>query len=241
MDPKSIPLTFFRKASGLDHRAVRRHRQARRTSGSSTTRSRSASSSAGTSPSAPSHRAEPGRLHRRARGRPTTCRPATSSCRKTQFYEAKSYPTFTPVGPALVLLDADELKRFGDLRLRLRVNGEHAAGHARRRRHDLPAAAGAAGTRAVPATSPPAISSDRHAGRHRSERATEADRDHRHPAAAGRQVEGVLQAPGQEPEVPAARRRRRASVAHRRRRHRPRHPAHRGRSTRDHRTAACPS
>ncbi|MDZ4267448.1 MAG: fumarylacetoacetate hydrolase family protein [Mycobacterium sp.] len=43
---------------------------------------------------------------------------------KTQFYEAKSYPTFTPVGPALVLLDSDELKRFGDLRLQLRVNGE---------------------------------------------------------------------------------------------------------------------
>jgi 2-keto-4-pentenoate hydratase/2-oxohepta-3-ene-1,7-dioic acid hydratase in catechol pathway len=43
---------------------------------------------------------------------------------QTQFYQAKSYPTFTPVGPALVLLDADELKRFGDLRLRLRVGGE---------------------------------------------------------------------------------------------------------------------
>ena len=43
---------------------------------------------------------------------------------QTQFYEAKSYPTFTPVGPALVLLNADELKRFGDLRLQLRVNGE---------------------------------------------------------------------------------------------------------------------
>ncbi|WP_433565993.1 fumarylacetoacetate hydrolase family protein [Nocardia sp. CA-151230] len=42
---------------------------------------------------------------------------------KTQFYEAKSYPTFTPVGPALVLLDADETKRFTDLRLRLWVNG----------------------------------------------------------------------------------------------------------------------
>lgn len=42
---------------------------------------------------------------------------------KTQFYEAKSYPTFTPVGPALVLLDGDELKRFTDLRLRLWVNG----------------------------------------------------------------------------------------------------------------------
>jgi 2-keto-4-pentenoate hydratase/2-oxohepta-3-ene-1,7-dioic acid hydratase in catechol pathway len=43
---------------------------------------------------------------------------------KTQFYESKSYPTFTPVGPSLVLLDDDELKRFGDLRLRLWVNGE---------------------------------------------------------------------------------------------------------------------
>jgi len=43
---------------------------------------------------------------------------------QTQFYEGKSYPTFTPVGPALVLLDADELKRFTDLRLQLRVNGE---------------------------------------------------------------------------------------------------------------------
>jgi 2-keto-4-pentenoate hydratase/2-oxohepta-3-ene-1,7-dioic acid hydratase in catechol pathway len=43
---------------------------------------------------------------------------------KTQFYEAKSYPTFTPVGPALVLLEADEIKRFTDLRLQLWVNGE---------------------------------------------------------------------------------------------------------------------
>ncbi len=43
---------------------------------------------------------------------------------KAQFYESKSYPTFTPVGPALVLVDGDELKRFGDLRLQLRVNGE---------------------------------------------------------------------------------------------------------------------
>jgi 2-keto-4-pentenoate hydratase/2-oxohepta-3-ene-1,7-dioic acid hydratase in catechol pathway len=43
---------------------------------------------------------------------------------KTQFYEGKSYPTFTPVGPSLVLLAADELKRFSDLRLKLSVNGE---------------------------------------------------------------------------------------------------------------------
>src|SRR4029077_746930 len=43
---------------------------------------------------------------------------------KTQFYEAKSYPTFTPVGPELVLLDENELTRFRDLRVRLWVNGE---------------------------------------------------------------------------------------------------------------------
>lgn len=43
---------------------------------------------------------------------------------QTQFYEAKSYPTFTPVGPALVLVDAAELARFGDLRLRLSVSGD---------------------------------------------------------------------------------------------------------------------
>ena len=43
---------------------------------------------------------------------------------KTQFFEGKSYPTFTPVGPTLVLLDRDELKRFTDLRLTLSVNGE---------------------------------------------------------------------------------------------------------------------
>src|SRR6478736_3027943 len=43
---------------------------------------------------------------------------------KQQFFESKSYPTFTPVGPALVLLDAEELNRFGELRMQLRVNGE---------------------------------------------------------------------------------------------------------------------
>ncbi|MDF2825192.1 MAG: 2-keto-4-pentenoate hydratase/2-oxohepta-3-ene,7-dioic acid hydratase, partial [Mycobacterium sp.] len=43
---------------------------------------------------------------------------------KTQFYEGKSYPTFTPVGPRLVLLEAEELRRFNDLRLQLWVNGE---------------------------------------------------------------------------------------------------------------------
>jgi 2-keto-4-pentenoate hydratase/2-oxohepta-3-ene-1,7-dioic acid hydratase in catechol pathway len=43
---------------------------------------------------------------------------------RTQFYEAKSYPTFTPVGPWLTLVDAADLRRLTDLRLTLSVNGQ---------------------------------------------------------------------------------------------------------------------
>ena len=43
---------------------------------------------------------------------------------RTQFYEAKSYPTFTPVGPWLTLVDATDLRRLDALRLTLSVNGE---------------------------------------------------------------------------------------------------------------------
>jgi 2-keto-4-pentenoate hydratase/2-oxohepta-3-ene-1,7-dioic acid hydratase in catechol pathway len=43
---------------------------------------------------------------------------------KTQFYESKSYPTFTPVGPWLTLVDASDLTRLGSLRLTLSVNGQ---------------------------------------------------------------------------------------------------------------------
>jgi 2-keto-4-pentenoate hydratase/2-oxohepta-3-ene-1,7-dioic acid hydratase in catechol pathway len=43
---------------------------------------------------------------------------------KTQFYEAKSYPTFTPAGPWLALASAADLARIGSLRLTLSVNGE---------------------------------------------------------------------------------------------------------------------
>jgi len=41
-----------------------------------------------------------------------------------QFYESKSYPTFTPTGPRLVLLDPEDFGRLVGLRLRLWVNGE---------------------------------------------------------------------------------------------------------------------
>jgi 2-keto-4-pentenoate hydratase/2-oxohepta-3-ene-1,7-dioic acid hydratase in catechol pathway len=41
-----------------------------------------------------------------------------------QFYEGKSYPTFTPTGPRLVLPDPGDFARLAELRLRLWVNGE---------------------------------------------------------------------------------------------------------------------
>ena len=43
---------------------------------------------------------------------------------KTQFYESKSYPTFTPTGPYLALLEPADFALLIDLRLRLTVNGE---------------------------------------------------------------------------------------------------------------------
>ncbi|MFD3747364.1 fumarylacetoacetate hydrolase family protein [Nocardia sp. NPDC058633] len=43
---------------------------------------------------------------------------------RTQVYESKSYPTFTPVGPRLVLLDQDEFSRIPELRMTLAVNGD---------------------------------------------------------------------------------------------------------------------
>jgi len=42
---------------------------------------------------------------------------------KTQFFEAKSYPTFTPTGPRLVVLEAGDWEWFEELRLKLWVNG----------------------------------------------------------------------------------------------------------------------
>ncbi|MGI5380373.1 fumarylacetoacetate hydrolase family protein [Streptomyces sp. CA-251387] len=43
---------------------------------------------------------------------------------KTQFYESKSYPTFTPTGPHLTLLEPEDFAHLLDLRLKLSVNGE---------------------------------------------------------------------------------------------------------------------
>ncbi|MGP3690453.1 fumarylacetoacetate hydrolase family protein [Streptomyces sp. IBSNAI002] len=43
---------------------------------------------------------------------------------KTQFYESKSYPTFTPIGPRLLLVGEQHLARLEQLRLLCSVNGE---------------------------------------------------------------------------------------------------------------------
>jgi 2-keto-4-pentenoate hydratase/2-oxohepta-3-ene-1,7-dioic acid hydratase in catechol pathway len=43
---------------------------------------------------------------------------------QTQFYKGKSYRTFGPVGPYLVLLDKRDWERWPELRMRLMVNGK---------------------------------------------------------------------------------------------------------------------
>lgn len=43
---------------------------------------------------------------------------------QTQFYKGKSYRTFCPIGPYLVIPEAGDLARIPDLRLTLSVNGE---------------------------------------------------------------------------------------------------------------------
>ena len=128
---------------------------------------------------------------------------------KTQFYEAKSYPTFTPVGPALVLLDADELKRFGDLRLRLRVNGQIRQNTLVERRHHLPARAGPACAVAFSTARCRRPGLDRNPGRDRAQRTTQASPNHRVATSGPTDVAGLLLNAGQKPEISAPRRRRR--------------------------------
>jgi 2-keto-4-pentenoate hydratase/2-oxohepta-3-ene-1,7-dioic acid hydratase in catechol pathway len=43
---------------------------------------------------------------------------------QTQFYKGKSYRSFGPVGPYLVLLDKRDWQRWPELRMRLQVNGK---------------------------------------------------------------------------------------------------------------------
>ena len=124
---------------------------------------------------------------------------------KTQFYEAKSYPTFTPVGPALVLLDADELGRFGELRLQLRVNGElrqDSTVDGDMIYRPVQAVAALARFQQLSVGRP---GDHRHTGRHGAVRAAEAGAEAGGSVAGRRQVEDVLRRAGQEHQVPARR------------------------------------
>ena len=117
---------------------------------------------------------------------------------KTQFYESKSYPTFTPVGPALVLLDADELNRFGELRLQLRVNGElrqDSTVESDMIYRPVQALAALARFQQLSARRP---GDDRHPCRDGAVCAAEAGAEARGSAAGRRQVEDVLRRPGEE-------------------------------------------
>ena len=145
---------------------------------------------------------------------------------QTQFYEAKSYPTFTPVGPELVLLTgrrAHAVRRSAATPERERRRAAECAG---RRRHAVSAAASAAVAYPVSGARPGRSDSHRHPGRHRAERPAEAVGNHGKPVADNPQVEAVLQRSGTQPEVLAGRRHCGGVGVHRRRRHQPRNPAH---------------
>ena len=144
---------------------------------------------------------------------------------QTQFYEAKSYPTFTPVGPELVLLTAEELRRFGDLRLRLNVGGverQNALVDGDMLYRPLQALQSLTQFQEL---APGDLIAHRHPGRHRAERPAQAAGDDRKPVADESQMEGVFQSSSRQPEVSSARRHRRGVGSHRRRTHRPRNSA----------------
>ena len=122
---------------------------------------------------------------------------------KTQFYESKSYPTFTPVGPWLTLVDAADLARLGSLRLTLSGERRGAAGQHRGGGHARPAGPRADPAVPVPAAGPRRPAADRHARRHRAEGTGQDRRDARRAAAARHPVEAVLRPAGGQPPLPA--------------------------------------
>ena len=128
---------------------------------------------------------------------------ATSNFPRPSSTKPSPTPPSPRSAPALVLLEADELKRFGDLRLQLRVNGEV--------RQDMvvdgdmiyrPLQALQALTRFQPLDAGDLVMTGTPAGTALSA-PVKADQDHRQPAATRREVEGVLQAPGRQHQVPA--------------------------------------
>ena len=144
---------------------------------------------------------------------------------KTQFYESKSYPTFTPAGPWLTLVDAADLARLGSLRLTLAVNGQVRQDNTVAADMIVRPAQRADPAVPVPADGPRRPAADRHARRHRAEGTGQDRRAARRAAAARHPVEAVLQPAGRQPPLPARRRRHHRDDRLPRRATRPRHPA----------------
>ena len=144
---------------------------------------------------------------------------------RTQFYEAKSYPTFTPVGPWLTLVDAADLDRLETLRLTLSVNGQVRQDSTVADMIVRPAQALTLLSRFQPLAAGDLLLTGT-PGRHRADRTPEARREAGRAAAPGHPLEAVLPPAGRQPPLPARRR-----PHHRHHRHRrpcagPRHPAH---------------
>ena len=123
---------------------------------------------------------------------------------KTQFYESKSYPTFTPAGPWLALAGAEDLARIGSLRLTLSVNGEvrQDAMAAEHDRHPGPGADRAVEVPAAVARRPAAHRNPRRDG---AAGAAEGRGEAGRLAAARGQVADVLPPAGGQPPLPARR------------------------------------
>jgi 2-keto-4-pentenoate hydratase/2-oxohepta-3-ene-1,7-dioic acid hydratase in catechol pathway len=145
---------------------------------------------------------------------------------KGQFYESKSYPTFTPTGPRLVLLEAEDFARLAGLRLRLWVNGELRQDGTVADMITRPAAA-LTQLAQVPAAGSGRSPLDRHARRDRAAGAAGGHREAGGPAADAAQVAGVLLPPGTQSRLPQGRRRGHRVGRHRGRDAGPRDPARR--------------
>ena len=145
---------------------------------------------------------------------------------KGQFYESKSYPTFTPTGPRLVLLEGDDFARLAGLRLRLWVNGEPRQDATAADMITRPAAALSALARFQP-LDPGDLLLTGTPGGTALQAPPAVDREGGGPAAGAAQVADVLLPPGTQSRLSQGWRRGHRVDRHRRRGARPRSPAHR--------------
>ena len=146
---------------------------------------------------------------------------------KTQFYEGKSYPTFTPVGPAWSCWTPTNsaLPRSAAAAARQR---RAASGLDRRRRHDLPRRCGPSRADPLPAPRRRRPAADRHPGGTALNAPPKPVEIIGVAAAARTEVEGVLQGQAKNPNYLTHGDVVGRHVAHRRRADRPRHAARGG-------------